>query len=76
MGDKKRKIKELFNNGYDTEEILWLLEGHENMSALEFVCKCILNVEPENFESVFEIQKIPEEIVTTKTISCCQKGNE
>lgn len=52
--DGKRKVKPLFNNGFDTEEILYLLEGNEEMSALDFVCKFIVNVEPKDLPSVFE----------------------
>lgn len=54
MASKNGKVKETKNNVFDTNEILWLLDGNENLSALEFVCKCILNVEPENISSVLE----------------------
>lgn len=50
----KRKVSEIRNNLYDTNEILCLLEGNEELSAFEFVCKCILNVNPENIADVFE----------------------
>lgn len=50
----QRKVNEIRNNIFDTNEILWLLEGNEDMPALEFVCRYILEVEPENISDVFE----------------------
>lgn len=50
----KRRVNEIRNNVFDTNEILWLLEGNEDMPALEFVCRYILEVEPENISDVFE----------------------
>ena len=35
-------------------EILWLLDGNEDITALEFVCRYILEVEPETISDVFE----------------------
>lgn len=53
----KRKIKDIYNNCYATDEILWMLEGNEKLSAFEFVCKNILNIEPESFLDVFEYEE-------------------
>lgn len=50
----KRKVCDMRNNLYDTNELLELLEGHEDMSALEFICRYILEVEPENISDVLE----------------------
>lgn len=54
---RKLKLKGSFNNIYDTDEILWLLKGSENMSAFDFVCKQILNVEPKNIFDAFEYEE-------------------
>ena len=50
----QRRVNETRNNVFDTNEILWLLEGNENVSALVFVCRYILEVEPETISDVFE----------------------
>lgn len=50
----QRKVNEIRNNLFDTNEILWLIEGNEDMPALEFVCRYILEVEPENISDVLE----------------------
>lgn len=50
----QRKVNEIRNNLFDTNEILWLLEGNEDMPALEFVCRYILEAEPENISDVLE----------------------
>lgn len=52
--NKIYRLKESFNNQYDTDELLWLLRGNENLTAKEFICKYILNVAPENMINVFE----------------------
>ena len=62
--EKGKRIKDMYNNVFETEEILWLLEGRKKMSAFDFVCECILNIKPENFEDVFMIQKMPEGLMT------------
>lgn len=54
MCDTKRKVCDMRNNLFTTNEILELLEGNEEMTALEFVCKCILGVKPENIDKVLE----------------------
>lgn len=54
MQNTKRKVNETRNNLYDTNELLELLEGHEDMTALEFVCRYILEVDPENISNVLE----------------------
>lgn len=41
---RKLLLKESYNNVFDTAEILWLLKGNESLSALDFVCKYIVNV--------------------------------
>lgn len=53
---KKLKLKDTYNNCFDTDEILWLLKETENMSAFDFVCKKILNIEPQNIFEVFEYE--------------------
>jgi predicted transposase YbfD/YdcC len=50
----QRKVNETRNNVLDTNEILWLLDGNEDITALEFVCRYILEVEPETISDVFE----------------------
>ena len=50
----QRKVNETRNNVFDTNEILWLLDGNEDITALEFVCRYILEVEPETISDVFE----------------------
>lgn len=40
---RKLLLKESYNNVFDTAEILWLLKGNESLSALDFVCKYIVN---------------------------------
>lgn len=54
MCDTKRKVCDMRNNLFTTNEILDLLEGNEDMTAFEFVCRCILEVEPENISKVLE----------------------
>lgn len=54
MQNTKRKVSETRNNVFDTNEILWLLEGNEEMTAFEFVCRCILGVEPEHISDVLK----------------------
>ena len=49
-----RKVSEKSCNLFDTNEILELLEGNEEMTALEFVCRYILETEPENINKVLE----------------------
>lgn len=41
---RKLLLKESYNNVFDTAEILWLLKGNESLSALDFVCKYIVNI--------------------------------
>lgn len=54
-GNKKvLQIKDSYNNLYDTDELLWLLKGNENITAKEFICKKILNIEQGNLMDVFE----------------------
>ena len=48
------RVNETRNNVFDTNEILWLLDGNEDITALEFVCRYILEVEPETISDVFE----------------------
>ena len=48
------RVNEKRNNVFDTNEILWLLDGNEDITALEFVCRYILEVEPETISDVFE----------------------
>ena len=48
------RVNEKRNNVFDTNEILWLLDGNEDITALEFVCRYILEVEPETNSDVFE----------------------
>ena len=50
----QRKVNETRNNVFDTNEILWLLDGNEDITVLEFVCRYILEVEPETISDVFE----------------------
>ena len=50
----QRRVNETRNNVFDTNEILWLLDGNEDITALEFVCRYILEVEPETISDVFE----------------------
>lgn len=50
----QRKVNETRNNVFDTNEILWLLDGNEDITALEFVCRYILEVEPETISDMFE----------------------
>lgn len=50
----QRRVNETRNNVFDTNEILWLLDGNEDITALEFVCRYILEVKPENTSDVFE----------------------
>lgn len=50
----QRKVSEMRNNLFDTNEILELLDGNEDITALEFVCRYILEVKPENISDVFE----------------------
>lgn len=52
--NKILRLKEEHNNVFDTDEILWLLKGSENISAKEFVCKKILCINSENIMDVFE----------------------
>ncbi len=47
-------VCDMRNSLYDTNELLELLEGHEDMSAFEFVCRYILETETENISDVFE----------------------
>lgn len=54
MQISKRKVNDMRNNLYDTNELLELLEGHEDMTAFEFVCRYILEVEPENILDILE----------------------
>lgn len=62
MQISKRKVNDMRNNLYDTNELLELLEGHEDMSALEFVCRYILEVDPENISNVLETSEQTEVI--------------
>lgn len=62
MQISKRKVSETRNNLYDTNELLELLEGHEDMSAFEFVCRYILETEPENISNVLETSEQTEVI--------------
>ena len=59
--NKKLQLKDECNNIYDTDEILWLLKGNENLSAYEFVCKCILNLNPKSIFDIFDIFEYVEE---------------
>lgn len=52
--DRRLKLKEEHNNIFSTDEILWLLKGNEQVSAFDFVCKFIANIEPEKFHTMFE----------------------
>ena len=54
---RKLKLKDEYNNLFDTDEILWLLKGNEDLTALEFVCKYILIVNPEKIYKVFEYEE-------------------
>lgn len=56
INDNKKvlQIKGSYNNLYDSDELLWLLKGNENITAKEFICKKVLNIEPENLMDVFE----------------------
>lgn len=53
---RKLLLKESYNNVFDTAEILWLLKGNESLSALDFVCKYIVNISPEHLMDAFEQQ--------------------
>lgn len=61
MQNTKRKVCDTRNNLYDTNELLELLEGHEDMTAFEFVCRYILETEPENISNVLEKTEIIKE---------------
>lgn len=61
MQNTKRKVSAMRNNLYDTNELLELLEGHEDMTAFEFVCRYILETEPENISNVLEKTEIIKE---------------
>ena len=57
-GSKKTlRLKGEYNNVYDTDELLWLLKGNENMTAKEFVCKYILNINSRDMMNLFEYIK-------------------
>ena len=58
----QRKVNETRNNVFDTNEILWLLKGNEKMTALKFVCRYILQVEPEHITDVLEASEQTEVI--------------
>lgn len=51
------RLKDTYNNLFDTDEILWLLKGNESISALDFVCGKLLNVSPEHLMDVFEYEE-------------------
>lgn len=53
---RKLLLKESYNNVFDTAEILWLLKGNESLSALDFVCKYIVNISPEHLMDAFEYE--------------------
>lgn len=53
-GKNKTGIKENYNNLYDTDEILWLLQGNEELTAYDFVCQHILNIDKKNISEIFE----------------------
>lgn len=61
MQNTKRKVSAMRNNLYDTNELLELLEGHEDMTAFEFVCRYILETEPEKISNVLEKTEIIKE---------------
>ena len=52
--NKKLRLKDAYNNIFDTDEILWLLKGNENLTAFEFVCQCILNIDSSKIYDIFE----------------------
>ena len=54
MARKKLRLKQEYNNVWDTDEILWLLKGNENLTAFEFVCKCILERDPSKLYEMLE----------------------
>lgn len=66
MQNAKRKVCDMRNNLYDTNELLELLEGHEEMSAFEFVCRYILETEPENISNVLETSEQTEILIEHK----------
>lgn len=55
---RKLLLKESYNNVFDTAEILWLLKGNESLSALDFVCKHIVNISPEHLMDAFEYEEV------------------
>lgn len=58
MADSKTlHLKDSYNNVFDTAEILWLLKGNESLSALDFVCKYIVNINPEHLMNAFEYEE-------------------
>ena len=54
---KKLRLKKAYNNVFDTDEILWLLKGNESMSALDFVCKNLVNIAPEHLMDAYEYEE-------------------
>lgn len=54
---KKLRLKEAYNNVFDTSEILWLLKGNESLSALAFVCNKLVGIAPEHLMDAFEYEE-------------------
>lgn len=79
MQYERSRVKETKNNIFDSNEIWELLKGNEDMSAFEFVCRYILEVEPERISEAFETTEqnfLVQQIIENKVYTRICTGNE